>query len=87
MLAADNTGDVAVTRAKALRRRIGALISVGIQTRALRWGTNCRETYAARVLAALRAACERPRVPLVRTAFMAARLRAAAPRVRAVFRA
>ena len=38
MLAADNTGDVAVTRAKALRRRIGALISVGIQTRALRWG-------------------------------------------------
>ena len=38
MLATDNTGDVAVTRAKTLRRRIGALISVGIQTRALRWG-------------------------------------------------
>ena len=44
MLATDNTGDVAVTRAKTLRRRIGALISVGIQTRALRWGLNCRET-------------------------------------------
>ena len=38
MPATDNTGDVAVTRAKTLRRRIGALISVGTQTRALRWG-------------------------------------------------
>jgi len=86
MLATDNTGDVAVTRAKTLRRRISALISVGIQTRSLRWGL-IAGNYAARVLAALRAACERPRLPFVRTAFMAARLRAAEPRVRAVFRA
>ena len=86
MLATDNTGDVAVTRAKTLRRRIGALISVGIQTRALP-GDELSGNYAARVLAALRAACERPRLPLVRTAFMAARLRAAEPRVRAVLRA
>lgn len=86
MLATDNTGDVAVTRAKALRRRIGALISVGIQTRTLH-RERLSGNYAARVLAALRAACERPRLPLVRTAFMAARLRAAEPRVRAVFRA
>jgi hypothetical protein len=48
---------------------------------------NCYRRPLARVRAALRAACTRPRWPLVRTAFIADRCRALAPRDRAVLRA
>jgi hypothetical protein len=44
MPATDNTGDVAVTRAKTLRRRIGALILCRDSNARPPPGTNCRET-------------------------------------------